>query len=133
MFKSHELYLINNLLNKIKYSEFDTSELNEFANSPITNEILEKLKIYFEEKIAGTHLAKNIWKSCFELDNQIGIAIKNRIKNMDDNTFEVISKRDNSEVEQFALDIIGPIDFEKVELNKLTIYITEIAKEKTSR
>ncbi|OXA76599.1 hypothetical protein SAMN05444397_10178 [Flavobacterium aquidurense] len=133
MFKSHELYLINNLLNKIKYSEFDTSELNEFANSPITNEILEKLKIYFEEKTAGTHLAKNIRKSCFELDNQIGIVIQNRIKNMDDNTFEVISKWDNSEVEQFALEIIGPMDFEKIELNKLTIFITEIAKEKTSR
>lgn len=130
MLKSNELYLINNLLNKIKYSEFDTSELNEFANNPITNDILSKLKIHFEEKIAKTHLAKNIRKISFEFDNEIGIAIKNRIKNIDNNTFAVISKWNNSEVEQFALDIIGPISFENLELNKLTIYITEIAKEK---
>ena len=133
MFKSHELYLISNLLNKIKYSEFDASELNEFANSPVINEILEKLNIYFEEKISGTQFATNIRKNYFELDNQIGIVIQNRIKNMDNNTFEIISKWDNSEIETFALDIIGPIQFEEIELNKLTKFIAETAKEKTNR
>jgi len=45
----------------------------------------------------------------------------------------VISKWTYLETEKFALDIIGPIAFEKVELDKLTEYITELAEEKTSR
>ena len=133
MFKSQELYLIHKLLNKIKYSEFEISEFDDFAYSPITNEILEKLNLYFDEKIAGTHLAKNNSKSCFEFENQIGIAIRNRIKQIDDNYMMVISKWTYLETEKFALDIIGPIAFEKVELDKLTEYITELAEEKTSR
>ena len=126
MFKSHELNLLNKLLNKIKYSEFDSYEINEFANSPITNEILEKLKIYFEEKVAGTYSSQNLRKSRFEYDNHIGVAIRNRLKNLDENVLKVISKWNDEEMDKFALDIIGPIDFDQIELDKLKSYISKL-------
>ena len=127
MFKSDELYLLNKILHRVKYTDLDLYEINEFANSPITNEILEKLRIYFEEKVSGTHLEKNYSKSRFEFDNEIGIAIRNRLTHLDDNVLEVISTWDNEEIEKYALDIIGPIDFEQIELEKLKCYILNLS------
>lgn len=39
-----ELNLLNKLLSKVKYSDLNSYELNQFANSPITNRIMEKFK-----------------------------------------------------------------------------------------
>lgn len=41
MFTEEEKYLLNKLLHKVKYSELDAYELNQFANSPITNTRIE--------------------------------------------------------------------------------------------
>jgi hypothetical protein len=126
MLNSTELYLLSKLLNRIKYSEFDQYEINEFADSPITNEILEKLNKYFSEKVAGTHLNQKNRKSKFEFDNDIGIAIRNRLKYLDENVLKVISKWNEAEKEKFALDIVGPIECDRIELDKLKNYISEL-------
>jgi hypothetical protein len=125
MFTSTELYLLNKLLKKVKYSEFDLYELNEFANSPITNDILGKISI---PKLPHN---ENVGKFCFELDNHVGIAIKKRLEYLSDSSFSVISKWNREEIQKFALDILGPIDFEMEELEKLCNYLHELAKEKT--
>lgn len=135
MFNSVELYLINKLLNKIKYSDRDPYELNEFAFSPIANEILEKLKfeLKLDEKIKKMYSKNpNLKKPCFEFDNSIGKNIQKNLIYQNDSSFEVISKWNDNEVEKFAIDIIGPIDFEKTELEKLKKHIIELAKKNTS-
>jgi hypothetical protein len=47
-FNFSELNLLSKLLNKVKYSELDAYELNQFANSPITNRIMEKIQTEFK-------------------------------------------------------------------------------------
>jgi hypothetical protein len=126
MLNSTELYLLNKLLNRIKYSEFDEYEINEFANNPITNKILEKFNQYFSEKVAGTHLDQKNRKIKFEFENHIGIAIRNRLKYMDENVLKVISKWNDAEKQKFALDIIGPIECNRIELDSLKKYISEL-------
>ena len=68
----------------------------------------------------------------FKLENHVGKAITNRLEHMDLSSFKTIAEWDKTETEKFAKDILGIIDFEQSELNKLTEYITEKAKEKTS-
>ena len=129
-----ELNLLNKLLNKVKYSELDSYELNQFANSPITNKIMEKIQTEFKplaEKIPRFHNS-GIPKFEFKLENYVGKAITNRLEHMDLSSFQTIAEWDKSQTEKFAKDIIGIIDFEESELNKLTEFITEKAKEKTS-
>lgn len=135
MFNSVELYLLNKLLNKIKYSDRDPYELNEFAFSPITNQIIEKLKIELKlnEQIKKLSSQNPKFKNLtFEFDNYIGKNIKENLIYQSDSSFEVISKFNDNELETFAIDIIGPIDFEKTELEKLKKYIEELAKKNTS-
>jgi len=129
-----ELNLLNKLLSKVKYSELDYYELNQFANSPITNRIMEKIQTEFKplaEKIPRIENSRTP-KFEFKLENYVGKAITNRLEHMDLSTFRTIAKWDKSETEKFAKDILGIIHFEESELNKLTEYITEKAKEKTS-
>ena len=129
-----ELNLLNKLLSKVKYSELDSYELNQFANSPITNRIMEKIQTEFKpltEKIPRINNS-GIPKFEFKLENHVGKAITNRLEHMDLSSFQTIIKWNKSETEKFARDILGIIDFDESELNKLTEYITEKAKEKTS-
>ena len=129
-----ELNLLNKLLNKVKYSELDSYELNQFANSPITNRIMEKIQTEFKpltEKIPNIN-NREAPKFEFKLDNYVGKAITNRLEHMDLSSFQTINKWDNSETEKFAKDILGIINFEEPELKKLTEYIIEKAKEKTN-
>jgi len=130
MFTEIELYLLNKLLNKVKYSELDAYELNEFANSPITNEILKKLNSPEKTKrVEKFHQQNpNIKKFCFEFDNHVGIAIRKRLESISESVFPVISNWSDLETEEFALDILGPIDFEKEELEKLKAYIKSLPK-----
>lgn len=129
-----ELNLLNKLLSKVKYSELDSYELNQFANSPITNRIMEKIQTEFKplaEKIPRVENSRTP-KFEFKLENCVGKAITNRLEHMDLSTFQTIVEWDKSETEKFAKDILGIIHFEESELNKLTEYISEKAKEKTS-
>ena len=134
MFNSAELYLINKLLNKIKYSDRNQFELNEFAFSPITNEILEKIKVelkLFEIESRITSQNTNFKRTSFEFDNYVGHNIRKSLLYLSDVTFEIISEWNDDEVEEFAIDIIGPIDYEKKELEKLKKYIKNIALKNT--
>lgn len=129
MFTSTELYLLNKLLHKLKYSEVDNYELNEFANSPITNEILKKLESpnrkERDEKFHREH--PNVKRFCFEFENHVGIAIRKRLSEISESVFPVIAQWNDEETESFALDVLGPIDFEKQELEKLKHYIKSLA------
>ena len=70
----------------------------------------------------------NIKKFCFEFDNHVGIAIRKRLESISESVFPVISNWSDLETEEFALDILGPIDFEKEELEKLKAYIKSLPK-----
>ena len=128
MFTEAEKYLLNKLLYKLKYSELDAYELNQFANSPITNEILKKLDT--PERIERIKEFEknypNVKKFCFEFDNEVGVAIQKRLKNLDESVFPVITNWSDSETEKFALDILGPINFDINQLEKLKSYIKSL-------
>jgi hypothetical protein len=69
MLNSTKLYLLNKLLNRIKYSEFDEYEINEFANNPITNEILKSLiNTFLRESNWNTFRSKKQKKSNLNLE-----------------------------------------------------------------
>lgn len=129
-----ELNLLNKLLNKVKYSDLDSSELNQFANSPITNRIMEKIQTEFKPLADKTRKINNreVPKFQFELDNHVGQAIAKRLENMNLSSFQAITEWDKSQTEKFTKDVLGIITYDISELNKLTEYITEKAKEKTS-
>ena len=130
MFTFSEIYLLRKLLSKIKYSEVDNFELNEFANSPITNEILKKLELPGEKAREEEFHRKNpnVKRFCFEFENHIGIAIQKRLADLSESIYPVIAKWNDEELEHFALDVLGPIDFEKDELEKLKLYIKSLVK-----
>lgn len=129
-----ELNLLNKLLSKVKYSDLDSYELNQFANSPITNRIMEKIQTEFKPLTDKVPRIENngISKFEFKLDNHVGQAILKRLDYMDLSSFQTIADWNKSQTEKFAKDILGIIDHKESELNKLTEYITEKAKEKTS-
>jgi hypothetical protein len=130
MFTEAEKNLLNKLLYKVKYSELDAYELNQFANSPITNEILKKLET--PERIERIKEFErnypNVKKFCFEFNNEVGVAIQKRLENLDESVFPVIANWSDSETEKFALDILGPISFEKNQLEKLKSFIKSLSK-----
>ena len=129
-----ELNLLNKLLSKVKYSELDSYELNQFANSPITNRVMEKIQTEFKPLAEKIPIIENSGTPKFEfkLENHVGKVITNRLEHMDLITFRTIAEWDKSETVKFAKDILGIIHFEESELNKLTKYITAKVKEKTS-
>lgn len=135
MLDSVEKIFLSNLLNKVKYSELNLYELNQFANSPIINGILEKIKNpKLTENSEKFHSQNhNIKRFCFKLDNHVGNAVKNRLSKMDDSTFLTIKGWNENETKEFALDIIGPIEVEEIEIDKLVKYLFKLADEKTSR
>ena len=128
MFTEAEKNLLNKLLYKVKYSELDAYELNQFANSPITNEILKKLGT--PERIGRVKEFErnnpNFKKVCFEFNNEVGVAIQKRLENLDKSVFPVIANWSDSETEEFALDILGPISFENNQLEMLKSYIKSL-------
>ena len=128
MFTEAEKNLLNKLLYKVKYSELDAYELNQFANSPITNEILKKLetpeRIDRVKEFERNH--PNVKKFCFEFNNEVGVAIQKRLENLDESVFPVIANWSDSETEEFALDILGPISFENNQLEMLKSYIKSL-------
>lgn len=130
MFTEEEKYLLNKLLHKIKYSELDAYELNQFANSPITNTIIKKLttpeKRERIKEFERNH--PNVKKFCFKFDNEVGIAVQKRLSHLDESIFPVISNWSDLETENFALDILGPISFEKSELESLKKYIKSLTE-----
>lgn len=130
MFTEEEKYLLNKLLHKIKYSELDAYELNQFANSPITNTIIKKLttpeKTERIKEFERNH--PNVKKFCFKFDNEVGIAVQKRLSHLDESIFPVISNWSDLETENFALDILGPISFEKSELESLKKYIKSLTE-----
>ena len=130
MFTEEEKYLLDKLLHKVKYSELDAYELNQFANSPITNTIMEKL-ITHEKKESIKEFERNhpnVKKFCFEFDNEVGITVQKRLSHLDESIFPVISNWSDLETENFALDILGPISFEKSELESLKKYIKSLTE-----
>lgn len=130
MFTEEEKYLLDKLLHKVKYSELDAYELNQFANSPITNKIIEKLTTP-EKKERIKEFERNnpnVKKFCFKMDNEVGIAVKKRLLHLDESIFPVISNWSDLETEDFALDILGPISFEKSELESLKKYIKSLTE-----
>jgi hypothetical protein len=91
-FNFAELNLLNKLLSKVKYSELDLIELNNFANSPITNSIMEKIQMEFKpiaEKINESN--NGVQKFQYQMENHIGIAISKRLIAMDSNSLQAIS------------------------------------------
>jgi hypothetical protein len=132
MFTEIELHLLSKLLHKVKYSDLDAYELNEFANSPITNEILNKLNTPEKlKRIEEFHVRNpNVKRFCFEFDNEVGVVIRKRLESMSENDFHVISNWSDLQTEKFALDILGPIEFEKEELEKLKVYIKSLPEKK---
>ena len=134
-FNDIELLFINKLLNKVKYENLTLFESNQFANSPIGNSILEKIKQKFELKFSEIKNRNNSAETNeikFELENYVGKSITERLKEMDKSSFQAISKWNKNETEKFAKDILGPIKYEKSELIKLTEFIIEKSKEETS-
>jgi len=130
MFTEAEIYLLNKLLYKVKYSELDAYELNQFANSPVTNAIIEKLttpeKTERVKEFERNH--PKVKKFCFEFNNEVGIAVQKRLSHLDESIFPVISNWSDLETEEFALDILGAISFEKSELESLKKYIKSLAE-----
>lgn len=130
MFTQTELFFLKKLLNKLKYSKLDEYELNQFANSPISNQILKKL--ITDESIERTdefhRLHPNVKRHCFKFDNEIGITIQNRLLKLDTSVFSTIANWTDIETEKFALDILGPIDFENIELIKLKKFIKSLGR-----
>ncbi|AUC75013.1 hypothetical protein [Olleya sp. Bg11-27] len=130
-----ELIFIKKLLNKVKYGNLNLFESNQFANSPIGNSILEKIELKFEHQFSEIKKRNNnagISEFRYEYDNYVGKAILERLNEMDKSSFQAISKWDEKQTEKFAKDILGPIKYEKSELLKLTEFLTEKSKEKTS-
>lgn len=128
-----ELNLLHKLLNAIKYSELDAFELNQFANSPITNRVMEKIQTEFKpltEKIPRIK-SDRAPKFEFKMENHVGKAITNRLEYLDLSSFRAIAGWNKTETEKFARAILGIIDYKESEFHKLTAYITEKAKEKT--
>lgn len=126
MFNQSELYLLSKLLKKIKYSDLDTFEIDSFANSPITNSILQKI---------NNQLSNNLHsgKIVFEFDSQLGDIFKERIQRMDNPSIASIASLYPEEIEKFAINILGPIDCKKKELDKLVSFIQNFVEEKTFR
>ena len=134
-FNDVELLFINKLLNKVKYENLNLFESNLFANSPIGNSILEKIELKFEPQFSEIRKRNNnakISEFRYEFNNYVGKAITERLNQMDKSSFQAFTKWNEKETEKFAKDVLGPIKYEKRELNKLTEFITEKSKEKTS-
>ena len=132
-FDFSELNLLNKLLNKVKYSELDAYELNQFANSPITNNIMDKIKAEFKPQADKIPRIENsrIPKFQFALENYVGKAITKRLERMDISSFQTITEWNKTQTEKFAKDILGSIDYSVEELNNLTEYLSQTAREKT--
>ena len=134
-FNDIELLFLKKLLSKVKYENLNLYESNQFANSPIGNSILEKIKLKFEPQFAENKKRSNnagIPEFRFELENYVGKSITDRLNEMTESSFQAISEWSKTETEKFAKDILGPIKYEKTELIKLTEFLTKKAKEKTS-
>ena len=134
-FNDIELLFLSKLLNRVKYENLNLYESNQFANSPIGNSILEKIKEKFDPKFSELrkrNINAGISEFKFELNNNVGKAITERLNEMEISSFEVISEWDFAETEKFAKDILGPIKYEKTELIKLIEFLNKTAKEKTS-
>ena len=121
MFNHLEIYLLSKLLKKIKYSEIDIYEMDEFAHSPITNSILQKLEIQLNQSS----------KINLKFDSNLNEIIKERIKRMDDSSISTIASLYPEEVEKFAVNILGPIQYERIELDKLIQFILNFVNEKS--
>ena len=121
-FNDIELLFINKLMNKVKYENLNLFESNQFANSPIGNSILEKIRAKFEPEFSEIKKRNNnagIPEFRFELENYVGKSITERLNEMDESSFQAISKWNEVETEKFAKDILGSIKYEKTELIKL--------------
>ncbi|MFD2827537.1 hypothetical protein ACFSYG_13720 [Leeuwenhoekiella polynyae] len=133
-FDKIELLFINKLINKIKYQNLSLFESNQFANSPIGNSILEKIKNEFESQILKYHKynkESRIGGIQYEFDNHIGKSIQERLNEMDNYSFQAIIKFDEEETQKFAMDILGPIEYDQDEFIKLVDFIKVKANEKT--
>ena len=128
-----ELNLLSKLLSKVKYSELDAYELNQFANSPITNNIMDKIKAEFNPQADKIPRIANSGapKFQFKLENYVGNAITKRLEKMDVSVFKTIAEWDKTQTQKFATDILGSIDYSFEELNNLTEYLMETARRKT--
>ena len=120
MFDQSELYLLSKLLKTIKYSDFDIYEIDLFANSPLTNSILQKLETQLNQSP----------KISFKLESNLGEIVKERIMRMEDSSISTIASLYPEEIEKFAIDILGPIHYEKIELDNLIQFIQNFVAEK---
>ena len=115
-FNDIELLFLKKLLSKVKYENLNLYESNQFANSPIGNSILEKIRLKFEPQFAETKKRSNnvgIPEFRFELENYVGKSITERLNKMTESSFQTISEWNKTETEKFAKDILGPIKYEK--------------------
>ena len=132
-FNDIELLFINKLMNKVKYENLNLFESNQFANSPIGNSIIGKIKEKFEPKFAEIikrNRRAGIRPLSFELNNNVGKSITKRLNEMDKTSFQAISEWNEKQTLEFAKDILGPIKYEKSELLKLAQFLTKKSKEK---
>ena len=112
-FNEIELIFINKLLNKVKYENLNLFESNQFANSPIGNSILEKIKLKFEPQFSEIRKRNNnagISEFRYEFDNYVGKAILERLNKMDKSSSQAISEWNEKETEKFAKDILGRLN-----------------------
>ncbi|CAM4390787.1 hypothetical protein [Zobellia nedashkovskayae] len=128
-----ELNLLNKLLSKIKYSELDIYELNQLAYNPIINSVMEKIRTEFMPEAEKVPRIGNrpLPKFNFEFESHIGNNLKKRLEYTDISSWKVIVEWDKTQTEKYARNILGPINYEQTELNKLTEYLMKIAAEKT--
>lgn len=128
MFNFYELNLLNKLLHRIKYSDFDEYDMVEFSNSPIMNSVLNKVRSEFLPKVSSAPI-----QDFFKFDDSTGKAIQKKLTFLSDSSYEAISKFDEERIEKFALDVIGPIQSNHEETEKLKNYIIKLSNEKIVR
>jgi hypothetical protein len=120
MFDQSELYLLSKLLKTIKYSDLDIYEIDMFANSPLTNSILQKLETQLNQSP----------KISFKFESNLGEIVKERIMRMEDSSISTIASLYPEEIEKFGIDILGPIQYERIELDNLIQFIQNFVAEK---
>ena len=120
MFDQSELYLLSKLLKTIKYSDLDIYEIDMFANSPLTNSILQKLETQLNQSS----------KISFKFESNLGEIVKERIMRMEDSSISTIASLYPEEIEKFGMDILGPIQYERIELDNLIQFIQNFVAEK---
>ena len=118
---------LNKLLGKIRYGDkLDSDDIDFFATSPL---IVDIHKMVSEEwiklsKDKGYLSDSDIEKIFFEFESYTGQMFRNRIDNWDNQMIETIRKWNQKQIDEYAILMIAPLNYNESELKKLTDYIT---------